>query len=142
MKTCFKCKVEKPLTEFYRHLMMADGYLNKCKVCTRADAKKNYFGKRLKYAAYERERFKRPERKAKVRVYQRTRRARHPEKARARSAVSRAVRAGRLIRQACGLCGATDRVQAHHDDYSKPLDIVWRCFKCHREEEHGQTVNA
>ena len=40
MKTCFKCNNEKPLVEFYKHGAMTDGYLGKCKVCTRSDTKK------------------------------------------------------------------------------------------------------
>jgi hypothetical protein len=39
-KKCFKCSLEKPTTEFYKHKAMADGLLGKCKDCTKSDTKK------------------------------------------------------------------------------------------------------
>ena len=45
-KTCFKCSRTLPAESFYRHPMMGDGRLGKCKECTRHDVQDNYAKKR------------------------------------------------------------------------------------------------
>lgn len=40
MKKCFKCNIDKPLSDYYKHKHMLDGHLNKCKECTRKDVNK------------------------------------------------------------------------------------------------------
>src|ERR1700733_276343 len=53
-------------------------------------------------------------------------------KQRAQTAVACAVENGTLVRPArCSRCGSTKDIQAHHPDYSKPLDVEWLCCKCH-----------
>ena len=42
-KKCFKCGKILPLDSFYKHPKMKDGYLNKCKDCTKNDVSTKYF---------------------------------------------------------------------------------------------------
>jgi hypothetical protein len=49
---------------------------------------------------------------------------------RAYQAVQYALKRGRLIRSPCEIC-KTEPVEAHHDDYSKPLDVRWLCRQHH-----------
>lgn len=63
-------------------------------------------------------------------------RLRHPLRHKARNRVALAVFRGKLKRLPCRICGTTENVQAHHEDYSKPLDVDWLCFK-HHMEHHG-----
>lgn len=64
-------------------------------------------------------------------------RAKYPEKHRAHSAVQYALKTGKLKRpDCCSKCGVKCKPQAHHPDYSKPLEVVWLCRKpCHREAD-------
>ncbi len=53
-------------------------------------------------------------------------------KALARSIVGKAIKKGILSKNDfCCLCGSTKYIQAHHDDYNKPLEVKWVCRKCH-----------
>ena len=63
---------------------------------------------------------------------------RHPEREQAKRLVYRALRSGRLVREPCKICGASD-VQAHHADYTRPLDVEWLCTAHHaRIHTHPQ----
>lgn len=63
----------------------------------------------------------------------------NPEKRHAHSKVNYALRKGILIKSPCVKCG-NENVQAHHSDYSQPLNVTWLCAKCHglehREEKN------
>lgn len=49
----------------------------------------------------------------------------------AHAKVALAIRNGVLTRQPCIECGST-RVDAHHTDYSQPLEVIWLCPTHHK----------
>lgn len=53
------------------------------------------------------------------------------QKDRARTLVHRAIERGELRVLPCEICHTTEDVQAHHDDYSKPMYIRWLCLEHH-----------
>lgn len=63
--------------------------------------------------------------------------AANPEKRAAHKAVEKALRNGKLERQPCE-CGCDRKVQAHHDDYFKPLEVRWLCHEAHRARSIGR----
>ena len=148
MKICFKCQKEQSLDEFYIHPQMFDGHLNKCKTCTKIDseARRRRLEKEPEWALKERERQRVKQRNAarnrKVTIPTqanrtesiRTYRKKNPEKYAAHSAVNNALRDGRLHRHPCCICG--NKAQAHHEDYSKPLEVIWFCPKHHGEHHY------
>lgn len=99
------------------------------------------------YNAYAREWYARPENTERHRETARQSRERRIEKAReydrqrghrsydaakkrARRKVHTALLNGTLERQPCDVCG-DQNVNAHHDDYSKPLVVRWLCRRHH-----------
>jgi hypothetical protein len=62
---------------------------------------------------------------------------RDPAKQKSRKMAANAIRDGRLVRQPCEVCGTVSGVQAHHDDYDRPLDVRWLCQSDHMAA-HGR----
>jgi hypothetical protein len=127
MKSCTGCGIAKPLGEFNRDSRQADGLRNRCRVCTRAemaawraahpDAQRQWLAaNRQRQVEYDREQT-----------------ARSPEKRRARRKLQWAVEVGTVVKPTtCSSCGGEGRIEAHHDDYTKPYDVLWLCVGCHR----------
>lgn len=136
-KKCFKCCHVKPLSEFYRHSEMKDGTINKCKECAKRDGRVNRVHRVDYYLRYDRARFQCADRRVAHAASCKRQKDASPEKSAARYAVSNAVRAGRIKKLPCELCGSL-KVEAHHTDYSKPLDVQWLCFRHHREKHGNQ----
>lgn len=141
MKKCFKCGEVKPLSDFYKHKQMADGHLNKCKICNKKDVRANRKDKIDYYREYDRNRGSRQ-----TNEYLRNYRNEYPMKYAAHIMVGNAVRDGRIIKKhTCEHCGLkTENIHGHHDDYAKPLVVRWLCPPCHKEwhEINGEGLNA
>lgn len=132
VKTCTKCKETKDVSLFYRYMRSKDGLMCWCKQCKSQKEKerrqrdpdhyKNYINNnRDFYNSHRRER---------ARIYQQ-----RPEeriKASARQKTRLAVLSGKLEKKPCESCGEI-KVEAHHPDYSKPLEVIWLCLKHHRQ---------
>lgn len=152
-KTCFKCGQSKPLSDFYKHKAMADGHLNKCKECTKADVRERRYGEsREQVLQYDRDRAKLPHRVKAMADYAKTEagkaaharasrknHALHPGRRAARIALGNAVRDGRVTPLPCFCCG--EKAEAHHPDYSDPLYPVWLC-PAHHKQAHALKVNS
>jgi hypothetical protein len=154
MKQCFKCKAVLPKRFFYRHKMMGDGRLGKCKECTKTDVKLNRLQHIDHYIEFERKRWLDPVRKSKddvrksSKAYRLQRKRSRAEKRNpmeqlkdtARRKAAEAIARGELVRQPCRKCGAFP-THGHHPDYSRPLDVIWLCPTCHLRT-HNQIRRA
>ena len=127
-KKCFKCEAELPIVNFYKHPKMGDGHLGKCKACTRYDVRQNRKVKAEYYREYDRQRSKDPERIAAISRSSK----KDTTKYLARVTLQNAVARGQVIRQACEQCG-NPKTDAHHPDYTKPLEVVWLCRQHHMD---------
>ena len=143
MRRCCICKVEKELNEFNKCKSSKDGRQNKCKICLKQwyqlnkEKKKQY---QKEYWHLNRENIKnyqqdysqlnREKMRDKGNQYYR----RNPEKHKARSMLNYAVRSGKIHKPLyCSCCDSDKHLEAHHTDYSKPLEVTWLCRTCHRE---------
>lgn len=120
------------LSEFYRHPAMGDGHLGKCKDCTKLDVRLHRQDNAERVREYDRSRSRLPHRKAARAEAFAKEWDNHPDRMKARNKVSAAVRSGVLQKRPCAFCGADGRLEAHHHDYEKPLDVTWLCTPCHR----------
>ena len=56
----------------------------------------------------------------------------NPEKISAQRKVRSAIKSGKLIRpEICDVCKKQGNIAAHHEDYNKPLEVIWMCQYCH-----------
>lgn len=143
-KECGGCGKSKNMDDFHNSNQTDDGKQARCKECQRAyrlkkRSEKNAVVKpkvkktadmvayRREYNAAHREQIN----KQKTDWWRRNR-----DRESVRNKTRYAIRVGKLVRQPCSVCGAVE-VEAHHTDYSKPLEVVWLCHT-HHLEAHGK----
>lgn len=122
LRNCWICKMQKEDTEFYFQKIQ-NKYSSRCKSCHNKRA-----NTRISQLPGEKRRalWVRATRKAQIV---------HPERFSARKQARQAMRAGTLAKLPCEVCNDID-TQAHHDDYSKPLEVRWLCHKHHRAHHY------
>lgn len=132
MKTCKCCRIRKQRGKFYIHLGMTDGRLNMCKECVKKRMRKynqeNADVLSKKEKRRYRQRCKDPTFQQKRTDY--NRQWRTPDIMRAHNMTARKLKYSKP--ENCERCKTRLAQMAHHPDYSKPNEVEWICFRCHR----------
>jgi hypothetical protein len=138
---CKLCNTTKDSSSFYA------SNKTRCKECVKARVHAHRQENLERIRSYDRMRGSMPHRVAARAEYRKTesgklalaraRKAyknRSPERRSAHVALGNAVRDGRVIPwPTCAVPDCCGRPQAHHPDYSRPLDVVWLCDMHHKE---------
>lgn len=123
MKACPDCKSNKTLTEFGSSSYTSDGLSRVCLVCNRKEQAE--YRKTDRYKAY-------------IRAYDRKRYIKNRKKYLVKAKVARALRFKKIIKPLnCVSCDEVRPLEGHHEDYDKPLDLLWLCNICHKHK-HGR----
>lgn len=130
-RICRICKQEKTLDEcFYKKKRCKYGYDNRCKECHCSMSRlrlRSKYSKEKQFVKYQRQK------KAGIFLKSAKLQAlKFPEKHKARYKLRAAVKYGKVLKSSCEVCG-NSKVEAHHNDYSKPLEVVWLCKRHHAD---------
>lgn len=108
-KYCNLCRKTKSAVDFHKQKSKPDGLQSGCITCKKSRRKYNKSASLKHVARYK---------------------MLYPKKRKAHKTIQNAVRAGRVVKQPCLVCG-DKKSEAHHCDYNKPLDVDWLCRQHH-----------
>lgn len=128
-KRCIQCRLYKPLNSFWKDRSRVDGIDHRCKECGLINGRKHYITK-SEWAKNHKEVHVKA-----VREYE----SRNPEKKKAWGILNKEIKNGKIVKQPCIVC-ANKIVQGHHEDYNKPLEVVWLCSTHHKDVHYGRIV--
>ena len=145
-KLCRTCAKSLPVSEFYVANNKTGNLLTECKECCRARVRKNRSEKIDYYRNYDKIRASDERRIASAKKYRQSRkgidthqrlnaayRSNHVEKYNAHKKVTAAISSGKLKRPStCSVCGLEGKIEGHHEDYRRPLEVTWLCQSCHK----------
>lgn len=149
-KICFKCNKQKPTDEFYHRpgRRQCEGSCKKCKKEYDVERRKTH---RERLNEYDRARASTPDRlKAKI-AYTKTEAGlavkkrgnakwnkNNTHKINAQQQARRNLKKRGLEKKPCEVCGSIKRIEMHHDDYNKPLDVRFLCYRHHYDHHKAQ----
>jgi hypothetical protein len=61
--------------------------------------------------------------------------AQFPNRRKAQNILAGAVKTNKVFKLHCIVCGS-EKVEAHHPDYDRPLDVIWMC-PVHHKQTHA-----
>jgi hypothetical protein len=138
VKICRDCMESLPINMFGPERASKDGKKYSCRKCLTAKQLKRFYAadggksRRLNRRA----RYRQQVVDGTVRLRKSTRSNVRPYDAheQAMRRVKSALRRGDVIKPLkCSCCGSARNLEAHHPDYSKPLEVEWLCSLCHSE---------
>lgn len=133
MRICKTCGLEKSLENDFYSAINGRHELS-CKVCRSLkmalQKRENYDPKK------ERRKFLRRKKHPNYKTGWEKWAKKYPIKQKARQMARNAVKAGKLLKLPCEVCGDL-KSQGHHEDYNKPLAVIWLCTQHHKEKHYG-----
>lgn len=138
-KICSTCKKKYPanINYFTTTPRTKDGFYGICRFCKRKKDKVYSREYRRKNPKWKREDNKKNaiSRNELIKKYHQ----KYPERGKAQYLLKRAILKEEIKREPCIVC-ESPKVHGHHEDYSKPLEVIWLCSIHHKAIHNSRSL--
>lgn len=138
LKRCYKCSLSKPHSEFYTDNSRKDKLTNRCKKCERSHYREMRAKHEDKYKIREKRYYKENKKKFEIKSKEWRKNPKNKIKQKAHYLVKQALKNGIIKRKPCCVCKSKESI-AHHEDYTKPLKVIWYC-QMHHMRRHSEAT--